>query len=175
MAKDTTPSVVVYGSSDDLIEVEGILDDEFYYATYGEEFLLFDEGTVLAIQYTDEGIWRLRVARAGTATVSIERCESDGSDDDYSDRASITGVKSVKHLQEWSDGVCDSLSEFVEHADSSVVEWEIEECSDGPDTLALAVRGTPIKFKGIIDGDLVAELLRQVAKGTHTQRFQLIP
>lgn len=87
--------VTIYGSSDDLIEIDGDIREEFPYVERGigqmaGDLLAFSDGTVLRIEYTDAGVWRLtRVAR-GTAALVIEQAvEADAKS--YSDRATLTG------------------------------------------------------------------------------------
>lgn len=54
----------VYGASDDLIEVEGYLNDEFPCPKDDEDrdraLLAFSTGVVLEVEYGNEGIWRIR-------------------------------------------------------------------------------------------------------------------
>ncbi len=55
--------VIVYGASDDLIEVEGAIREEFTANRDGEANLLaFSDGTLLEVTYTDAGIWRIASA-----------------------------------------------------------------------------------------------------------------
>ena len=53
-------AVRVYGASDDLIEVEGDLREEFNaYDLEDGAVLAFSDGTVLRAVYDDDGCWRL--------------------------------------------------------------------------------------------------------------------
>lgn len=73
--------IKVYGSSDDLVEIEGDITEEFSHAD--PLFLCFSEGTAIRIQYT-EGIWEIRVLAQGqgnSRVISNNGYESD----DYSD------------------------------------------------------------------------------------------
>jgi len=82
-------SVVIYGASDDMIEIEGALREEF---DGGDDlaYLAFSDGTVLSVQYADDGCWRINRVATGTAIYSkTEAVESDG--DDYSDRVTLSG------------------------------------------------------------------------------------
>ena len=62
----------VYGHSDDCIEVEGDIRDEFSY-NYSEDeptakFLAFSDGTALKITYgLDDACWRIGVYATGSA------------------------------------------------------------------------------------------------------------
>ena len=92
----------ITGASDDLIELEGDIYDEFdSYDT--DSKLKFDTGAVLVLHYDEEGVWRItdRSTREGLVA-SIVRCENrpgyTGPDGKvYSDEATIEGATSVKH------------------------------------------------------------------------------
>jgi hypothetical protein len=81
-------SVTVYGASDDLVEVEGDIVEEFDVGSQGNDcFLAFSDGTVLSVRY--DGFWRIHRLAIGSA-----RCvKRDGTDEDtdYSDRVTLTG------------------------------------------------------------------------------------
>lgn len=82
-------SVTIYGASDDLIEVEGAIREEFtpHESNYAD-FLAFSDGTVLSVKYGDEGIWRINRVASGSAHYE----KTEGVDDDnYSDRVTLTG------------------------------------------------------------------------------------
>jgi hypothetical protein len=77
--------VVVYGSSDDLIEVEGAIREEF---DVSEEagLVSFSDGMRLAFEY--DGDWHFAVEHEGTrTTVRIEGPDDGG----YSDRVTVEG------------------------------------------------------------------------------------
>ncbi len=89
-------SVTVYGASDDLVEVEGDIREEFNALGNldqeddgGGGYLAFDDGNVLKIVYTADGVWRITPVALGKGEVTIKQAVS--SDDDYSDRATIDG------------------------------------------------------------------------------------
>lgn len=80
-------TVTVYGASDDLIEIEGDIREEFQW--YGGEpaILGFSDGTLLSIQWGRT--WRIdRIARGYNTKISVERADEDD-DDKYTDRATI--------------------------------------------------------------------------------------
>jgi len=87
-------SVTIYGASDDLIEVEGDLNEEFNPSGDGISYLAFTDGTVLSILYGEEGIWRInRIAAGGAQYVKFE---ADDPDKNYSDRVTLEGdIKGV--------------------------------------------------------------------------------
>lgn len=88
-------TVTVYGSSDDLIEVEGDLTGEFYtLQRIGDDgngsLLAFSDGTVLRIAYGDGGVWRITPVQVRNGDVEIVQCP-EGDEDNYSDRATLLG------------------------------------------------------------------------------------
>ncbi len=87
-------TVIVYGASDDLIEVEGAIEEEFNPDGDKPSYLSFNDGTVLSVVYDDEGMWRVNRAVAGSATFA--KVEADDPDENYSDRVTLEGdIKSV--------------------------------------------------------------------------------
>lgn len=83
--------VTVYGASDDLIEVDGVLREEFSPPYDEPEALLaFSDGTVLRVRYDEDGCWRITPLARGTAEYS--KIEAVGPDDpSYSDRVTLSG------------------------------------------------------------------------------------
>jgi hypothetical protein len=83
----------IYGSSDDLIEIEGGIREEFDHYFDGREeeekvYLAFSDGTLLHVQY--DGVWRFTPIKKGTAEYSKE--EAEGADsDNYSDLVTLKG------------------------------------------------------------------------------------
>lgn len=82
-------SVTVYGASDDLIEVEGNVREEFPWIESDPAYLGFSNGVVLRVGYSDSGVWRIAPV-AGGGVVQVEQCSEDD-DDNYSDRATVLG------------------------------------------------------------------------------------
>ena len=77
-------SAIVYGASDDLIEVEGDISEEFYPDSEAR-YLAFSTGALLRIKY--DGTWNIRVL---AGDVAVDRAE--GMDAaNYSDRATVNG------------------------------------------------------------------------------------
>lgn len=78
-------SVKVYGHSDDCIEVEGDIIAEF---SEDEACLAFSDGTVLHVEYTNAGLWRINRAVEGTASYSkFEATDPDS--EQYSDMVTL--------------------------------------------------------------------------------------
>lgn len=85
--------IIIYGSSDDLIEIEGDINEEFGFASYQDDrdtaYLTFSDGTVLCVFYDDGGIWRITRRAKGTAEYKKE--EATNPNTDYSDRVTLKG------------------------------------------------------------------------------------
>lgn len=74
--------VKIYGVSDDLIEVEGDIREEFSFFPDDEKerrLLAFSDGTVLGANYDADGIWRLAVVARGSCT--LEKQEGSATED----------------------------------------------------------------------------------------------
>ncbi len=86
-------TVTIYGCSDDLVKVEGDLDEEFNPDERDgktEMMLAFGDGTIIDVTYDDFGIWRITRGIAGSAF--FEKDEDPGDDENrYSDRVTLTG------------------------------------------------------------------------------------
>lgn len=91
-------TVTVYGASDDLIEIEGAIREEFTYENEADgDLIALSEGTVLRVRYDRDGVWRITPVATGQAVVTITPAVS-GDDDNYSDRAEVAGdVRWVVH------------------------------------------------------------------------------
>jgi hypothetical protein len=83
----------VYGSSDDLIEVEGgkCAGEVGCYGTDDREhgvLLLFSDGTLLEVKYgkNDDAIWEVKLVKKGKQFDRIDQCD-DADADPYSDVA----------------------------------------------------------------------------------------
>lgn len=83
--------VTVYGASDDCIEVEGAITEEFtpYDKNFDGDLLAFSDGSVLRIRYTDSGVWRIEPVQTGSAIKITPALEGD--EDNYSDIATVAG------------------------------------------------------------------------------------
>lgn len=78
--------VKVYGASDDLIEIDGDISEEFSWCKDEEPaYLGFSDGTVLRIIYDDTGLWKIMIINKGTATVEKSFEATDSDSDNYSD------------------------------------------------------------------------------------------
>jgi hypothetical protein len=85
--------IVIYGASDDLIEVEStsFRDEEFnVFLNQAHEsvILAISDGTLLRVRYDEDGIWRFTTLVVGSANVTVEQ----GFDDrKHSDKVTLTG------------------------------------------------------------------------------------
>jgi len=79
----------VSGASDDLIEIEGAITEEF--SPTGDDdaidYLAVSDGTLLSIEYAKDGCWRVHVVKTGAGT-DILKTEGDP-DADYTDRVQL--------------------------------------------------------------------------------------
>lgn len=86
-------TVTVYGASDDLIELEGDLNEEFNVYSRDdddERILAFSDGTLLSVTYDKTGCWRVNRMAKGSA--EFNKVEADGPDtDNYTDKVTLTG------------------------------------------------------------------------------------
>lgn len=94
----------IYGASDDLIEIEGDIREEFNPSDVdGPAFLAFSDGTLLQIQYGagQLGFWRITPLLYGSAKYS--KTEATNADDNYSDVVTLEGdIKWVACGDQWA-------------------------------------------------------------------------
>lgn len=105
----------VYGASDDLIEVDGAIREEF--SAYGLDeddggFLAFNDGTVLEIHYGASGRWRISCVQEGVASYEKSEATSDEGrrEDDpdvpaYSDLVTLTISPDLMQGYQWVEGL----------------------------------------------------------------------
>lgn len=106
--------IEVYGASDGLIEVEGDIREEFSYSgeARGVDVLAFSDGTLLSIEYDQNGIWRINLLASGALAYNKDEGYSDeGQRGDgkpaYSDVVTLSGepevvVRWVVHGAGWA-------------------------------------------------------------------------
>lgn len=85
-------SITIHGASDDLIEIEGDIREEFNWTSNDPEekrVLAFSDGTLLSVKYDENGIWRLNKLVGGKATFS--KIEGDY-ETDANDQVTLSGV-----------------------------------------------------------------------------------
>ena len=80
----------IYGASDDLIEVDGQVSEEFSALGNDSSLLAFSDGTVLRVTYDDNDIWRIALVVQGSATLAIQQAPEDD-ERNYTDRATLDG------------------------------------------------------------------------------------
>lgn len=71
--------IVIYGGSDDLIEIEGDIDAEFYCHAEDEEdpvYLAFSDGTLISASKPTGAAWQLLVVFEGESEISIRADET---------------------------------------------------------------------------------------------------
>ena len=123
-------TVTVWGESDDLIEFGGDYVDEVgaYRAGSMPLYVHFPEGTVLRVRYgpddqPDAPGWVIDVAKQGTATVTITKATHP--EDDYSDKATVTGEFVASHACVWGSlvvGAAEYAEAIIDKFDSGSVD-----------------------------------------------------
>lgn len=82
----------IYGTSDDLIQVEGDVDAEFLYRDDPDDpgnLLACSDGTVVRVVLAATGVWRITPVARGSSELTISQAPED--DEDRSDRATLVG------------------------------------------------------------------------------------
>ena len=90
--------IKVSGYSDDIIEIEGDWEDEIGSFRLDTK-ITFDDGTELLMHYDENGAWKAKVLKAGTAAHVITSMVNHG--DYYSDlfeidAEKVTGIRQVR-------------------------------------------------------------------------------
>ncbi len=83
--------VTLRGHSDDMIEIEGDITEDFQLGDpSGNNFLGFSDGTLLRVVY-DNGLCHIFVVRSGSAALHKKEVEEGSDDDNDSDQVTLTG------------------------------------------------------------------------------------
>lgn len=94
-------TTTVYGASDDLVEIDGDISEEF--SSFDDDrgvLLVFSDKTKLRATYGNEGIWRIKVERAGPLLLHVDPCEEEtkhGHSDVAYFLSGLTAVKAWSH------------------------------------------------------------------------------
>jgi hypothetical protein len=83
--------IKVYGASDDLIEIEGAIREEFYMPEGDSAVLTLSDGTALGVTYDDSGNWRFVPLARGTASLAHTNFFDRGDPEAYSDIVTLEG------------------------------------------------------------------------------------
>lgn len=92
--------ITIYGSSDDLIEIEGDIREEFTAGTQYDDgregtggYLACSDGTLIEMSYKDDGIWHANILNKGSAFKEhiILPLDADPDGDEYSDKIILDG------------------------------------------------------------------------------------
>jgi hypothetical protein len=83
--------IKIFGSSDDLICIEGDISEEFNHYEPEHVYIFVSDGTVLSASYgqRNNGFWRFAPIHKGTA--KYEKEEATGEEGEYSDVVTLTG------------------------------------------------------------------------------------
>lgn len=84
--------IIFYGASDDLIEIEGDVREEFTaYEPDPDSVLAISDGTLLGVEYDDDGVWRFKLIEQGQGSAYNHEApaEHEGELPGYAEEASI--------------------------------------------------------------------------------------
>lgn len=88
-------TITVTGHSDDLIEVEGAIREEFdAYDEIDGSLLAFSNGIVLRVRYDEQGVWRITVVAGQQSAVTVVQAP-EGDEENYSDVATLPAASWV--------------------------------------------------------------------------------
>lgn len=80
---EVSSGTVITGASDDLIEISGELQEEFNAYDCKEGTMAFSDGTLLEVEYDENGIWRFKVVCKGNLyNRKVEGSVSDDTNDE---------------------------------------------------------------------------------------------
>lgn len=95
----------LFGYSDDLIEVEGRLNEEINHYSERAKGFEFSDGTKGKIKYDDGGIWRIEVSHIGGAMMRIVKSEGDDFKHIDNDAKDCSGYSDVLIMDDTIDWV----------------------------------------------------------------------
>lgn len=85
--------IKISGASDDLVEIDGDISEEFTYNDDEPHYLGFSDGTVLKIFYDETGLWKIVQINKGESDFDFEFIATNSDSDDYSDIAILKNAK----------------------------------------------------------------------------------
>ncbi len=120
-------TITIYGSSDDLIEFEGDITEE--YCVDEEGYLIFDNDVVVKFAYTDDGEWKFQLVSGPAEIVShIKAGKADCEKyNDYSDVLTIKG--DFNHAYAWKNNPPSvyEIKEFLSPEETQSHVWHLSE------------------------------------------------
>jgi len=84
--------IKIYGRSDDLIEIEGDILEEFNVCLTEEDYyryLTLSNGIVIKVNYDNDGLWRLHPIKINSSYKKIFEAHYEKDDNNYSDIVEI--------------------------------------------------------------------------------------
>lgn len=69
--------LIISGASDDLIEIEGDIREEWYSYEKPKQYIAVSDGTLLSIEYDNDGIWRVHKIFGGQASLAKEEGDTE--------------------------------------------------------------------------------------------------
>lgn len=85
--------IILRGYSDDIVSLEGNINEEFGFVDYTDRVIMLDDGTIFTVDYST-GIWRFNIKNKGSKyTYTKHEATGEEMDDfeDYSDIITIEG------------------------------------------------------------------------------------
>ena len=74
--------IIITGASDDLIEIDGKLNEEFTAYDCEDGLLACSDGTLLNVDFDNDGIWRFTPKVKGSSFVLIEQGDAETEEND---------------------------------------------------------------------------------------------
>lgn len=88
-------TLIIYGASDDLIEIEGDVREEFDVYKAGPQHVACSDGSLVRIEYTNKGCWEVRVVKLGNGT-NAQTVPHDNDVTSYTDCLTLTASARFK-------------------------------------------------------------------------------
>lgn len=149
---------LIYGASDDLIEIAGEHPDELYWYGDGDALLTLDDDVVVRVRYDHEGYWRLSVE--GDCDVEWSHIRAPG--EETGQRYDVQHATGVSQVPTYSDALlidCPAVGATIAPAAGPAAAATPHDASgDGQDDLALE----DMTDMSLPQGDEFHELTRSV-------------
>jgi predicted neuraminidase len=140
--------LIIQGYSDDNLSFEGCINDEVG-CYHSSPVVSFPDGTVIAFEYDEDGIWRAEIEEPGTYEVKIEKGDVEKDTNDI-----VTVLASPESLIVNVDGDITVLGEVTLDDDQeelftsiSDIMHDSEEFEERSNMIKLAIKGVRL-FEG---------------------------
>ncbi len=96
--------ITIFGASDDTVVVEGDISEEFPWQKpgYGQasgDLFAFSDGTILRVEFTRDGVWRITPLVRGAGRLNIDQTSAG---EGRTDRATLDGAVWVVQGITWA-------------------------------------------------------------------------